>query len=152
MNKPEHAHSPRKNTFGFPDFLLRWAAALALVLLSYNPSGWSFLHWVKGAFGAGATGLGPAHFLAGAVLVAGWAIFIVATRRSLGDLGILIGAAILAALVWLLVDLGWLGFDSLKAISWVLLLCLSVLLALGLSWSHVWRRLSGQLEVDAPDD
>lgn len=150
MNNETNAHSPRKGAFGFLDFLVRWVGALVLVLLSYNPSGWSYAHWVKSDFAA--SELGPLHFLAGAVLVAGWAIFIVATRRSLGDLGILIGAAILAALVWLLVDLGWLGFDSVKAISWILLLCISVLLALGLSWSHVWRRLSGQLEVDSPDD
>jgi len=26
------------------------------------------------------------------------------------------------------------------------------LLAVGLSWSHVWRRLTGQFEVDDGDD
>ncbi|MDT8319761.1 MAG: DUF6524 family protein [Xanthomonadales bacterium] len=149
MSNEKHARSPRKSAFGFTDFLVRLGAALVLVLLSYNPSGWSCVHWIKRAFGA--SELGPLHFLAGAVLLGGWTIFIVATRRSLGDVGLWISAAILAALVWLLVDIGWLGFDSVEAVSWVLLVCLSVLLALGLSWSHVWRRLSGQLEVDDND-
>ena len=92
------------------------------------------------------------HFLAGAVLIAGWTIFFVATRRSLGDLGLVIVAAILATLVWLLVDMGWLGFNSVTSISWVILVCLSVILAVGLSWSHIWRRLSGQFEVDQVSD
>jgi hypothetical protein len=32
--------------------------------------------------------------------------------------------------------------------TWVILVILSVMLAIGLSWSHVWRRLTGQFEVD----
>lgn len=136
--------------FGFVDFLVRLAAALVLVLVTYNPTGWSYIHWLKNAFSG--DGLGPVHFLAGAVLIAGWTIFFVATRRSLGDLGLVIVAAILATLVWLLVDMGWLGFNSVTSISWVILVCLSVILAVGLSWSHIWRRLSGQFEVDQVSD
>ena len=139
-----------KEAFGFMDFLARLAVALVLVVITYNPTGWSYAHWVKNAFVD--SGLGPVHFLSGAVLIAGWAIFVVATRNSLGNIGLVITAAILATLVWLFVDLGWLGFDSVAAVSWVLLVCISIVLALGLSWSHVWRRLSGQLEVvDDPE-
>jgi hypothetical protein len=36
-------------------------------------------------------------------------------------------------------------------LTWVILLCLALLLAVGLSWSHVWRRLTGQYEVDDND-
>jgi hypothetical protein len=134
-----------KQAFGLVDFLARLGAALVLVLITYNPSGWSFLHWVKNSFVA--SELGPLQFLVGAALIAGWAIFIVATRNALGTVGLVIAAAILAALVWLFVDLGWLGFDSVAAVSWVLLICLSILLAIGLSWAHIWRRMSGQLEI-----
>lgn len=136
--------------FGFVDFLVRAGAALALVLLTYNPTGWSYAHWAKHAFLA--SEIGPLHFLSGAVLVAGWAVFTVATRNSLGTLGLVIAAAVLATLVWLFVDMGWLGFDSVTAVSWVLLICISILLALGLSWAHVWRRMSGQLEIADEDD
>jgi hypothetical protein len=139
----------KKEAFGLSDFLVRLAAALLLVLITYNPAGWSYAHWVKNAFAD--FGLGPVHFLAGAILIAGWAIFIVATRGALGTLGLIIVAAILAALVWLFVDLGWLGFDSVAVVSWVLLICISIVLAVGLSWAHIWRRMSGQLEI-ADDD
>ena len=33
--------------FGFVDFLVRLAAALVLVLVTYNPTGWSYIHWLK---------------------------------------------------------------------------------------------------------
>jgi hypothetical protein len=33
----------------------------------------------------------------------------------------------------------------------VILVILSVMLAVGLSWSHVWRRMTGQFEVDEVD-
>lgn len=150
MSKDNRSGIPGKDSFGLLDFLLRWLAAFLLVFLTYNPSGWSYVHWVKDALSN--DGLGPVHFLAGALLIAGWSIFIVATRRSLGDLGLFLGAVVLALLVWFLVDLGWLGFDSVTAVSWVVLVCVSVLLGLGLSWSHVWRRMTGQLEVDDAHD
>ena len=56
----------------------------------------------------------------------------------------------MATLVLLLVDLGWLQADSITSATWIVLICLSALLALGLSWTHMWRRLTGQ--VDTADD
>jgi len=45
-------------------FLARFAAALALVLLSYNPSGYSFLHWC-----ASIGGVQPLEVVAGLLLL-----------------------------------------------------------------------------------
>ena len=136
----------QSDTFGILDFLGRWLASLALVLLSYNPSGRSYAHWVAGAFSE--SSLGPLHLFVGAVLVAGWVIFLVATNRSLGGLGTVVVALVIGTLVWLLVDLGLLQAGSATAIVWLAEIALATLLAVGLSWSHIWRRLSGQLEVD----
>lgn len=133
-------------SFGFIDFLWRWAAALALVFATYNPSGKSWFHWVKAAFGG--DGLGPEHYFAAAILLAAWAVFVIATQRSLGALGTAIGAAVLATGIWLLVDVGVLHPDSRSAIAWLALFALGTLLAIGVSWSHLWRRMTGQLEVD----
>jgi len=132
--------------FGFTDFLWRWAASLALVLLSYNPAGFSYVHWVRGELGG--DGLGAVHFLTGAVLLAGWAVLLVATQRSLGAVGAVLGAAVIGGAIWLLVDLGLVSTESTTAIVWLALIALATLLAVGLSWSHIWRRMSGQLEVD----
>lgn len=133
-------------SFGFMDFLRRWGLALVLVLLTYNPSGLSWLHWARTAFDG--DGLGPMHYFTGVILLAGWAMLVIATQRSLGMLGSVIGAAIIGTGIWLLVDLGVLSAGTVNAITWLALIALATLLAVGLSWSHVWRRMSGQLEVD----
>lgn len=127
-------------------FVLRLAGTTALVLATYNPSGWSFAHWVKTAFAN--SGLGPEHFVVGVILVIGWIILLSATYRSMGLLGLILGAALFGGLVWLLIDFGILSIDSPSDLTWVILIVASIVLAIGLSWSHVWRRLTGQFEVD----
>jgi hypothetical protein len=87
----------------------------------------------------------------GIVLLIGWVILLAATQRSLGFLGLLLGGALLGGVVWLLVEHGWLNVNTLSSATWVGLICVSTLLAIGLSWSHVWRRLTGQFEVDDND-
>lgn len=127
-------------------FMVRLLAALLLVLATYNPTPYSYYDWVSGALGAGS--LGALHFFLGVLLVIGWTIFAVASLKSLGPIGLALGAAFFATLVWLLIDFGILALESAQTISWVVLLCLAGLLAIGVSWSHIWRRLTGQLEVD----
>ncbi|HLU47469.1 MAG TPA: DUF6524 family protein, partial [Planctomycetota bacterium] len=87
----------------------------------------------------------------GVVVVAGWLILFRASFRSLGGLGLFLGAAFFGTLIWFLISLGWLTLDQRSEITWIALVCLSGLLALGLSWSHVRRRLTGQLDVDDVD-
>jgi len=124
-------------------FVWRFAASLVLVLATYNPSGYSFFHWVSNA-----ESLGAEHFVVGVIMVIGWAILIAATKRALDTLGMVLGIVLLAGLVWLGIDLGALSLDSVSAVTWVVLVCIALLLAVGLSWSHIWRRLTGQFEVD----
>jgi hypothetical protein len=88
----------------------------------------------------------------GVVLLIGWVILLAATQRSLGPLGLILGGALLGGVVWLLNDIGWLGLASIQSATWVELICVAALLGVGLSWSHVWRRLTGQFEVDDGDD
>ena len=62
-------------------FGIRFAAALAMVLLTFNPSGFSAYHWITGAIGAGT--FGPLHLLLIGILIATWAVFWIATWRAL---------------------------------------------------------------------
>jgi len=124
-------------------FLWRLAAALVLVLATYNPSGYSFFHWVTET-----DSLGPEHFVVGVIMIIGWVILIAATKRSLNTVGMVLGVVLLAGLVWLLIDVGIVSLESASGITWVVLICIAVLLAVGLCWSHIWRRLTGQFEVD----
>lgn len=133
-------------SFGPMDFLWRWIASLVLVIGTYNPSGYSYVHWARGAFGG--DGVGALHVFLGMVLLAGWVMFWVATQRSLGTLGTVISALVIGTLIWVLADLGLVSTRSVTAITWLTLVSVATLLAVGLSWAHIWRRLSGQLEVD----
>jgi len=64
----------------------------------------------------------------------------------------MLGAALLGGVVWLLIDIGILNVGTVSSATWVGLICIALLLAAGLSWSHVWRRLTGQFEVDDGDN
>ena len=138
--------SKSRSAFGFLDFIWRLLASVVLVLATYNPSGVSYVHWVASAFSS--QGLGAVHVFLGVLLLTGWTIFGVATRNSLGTPGSILGAGLIGTGVWLLSRLGLVHADSLSAMTWLALISLAILLAIGLSWSHIWRRLSGQLEVD----
>ena len=142
----EKDRSSRSRDVTLSGFGLRLTAALVLVLATYNPTEYSFFDWVQRAIGDG--NLGAMHVFVGILLVIGWTIYGAASYRSLGPVGLVLGAAFFAALVWLLIDFGILKLESAKTVTWIVLICLSGLLAIGVSWSHIWRRLTGQLEVD----
>jgi len=129
---------------------LRALAALVLVFVTYNPEGYSFYHWTIAPLIHGTTGTGPASvkFLSGIALVTAWVVFLNATRRSIGLPGSLLVLAISGGLVWMLVDFGIVSAGSARGISYVVLICTSLLLAVGMSWSHVSRALSGQVDMD----
>ncbi len=123
-------------------FGVRFVFAFLLVFVSYNPTGYSYLHWFS---------FTPQAVLAGVVLVIGWAIYIRATLRSIGAIGLGLLSVLLACIIWLFVDLGWLSLKNVSVFSWVVELCIVVMLAVGMSWSHVRRRISGQVDMDDVD-
>jgi hypothetical protein len=134
--------------FTIGSFFLRLLFTLAVVMLTFNPTGYSYVHWLNGSWSASPNTLGPEHAVAGIALFGGWLIVVTATQRALGSLGLLVLAAFLAALVWWLFDAHWLTMASAGALEWITLGCLSILLAVGMSWSFIWRRMTGQYEVD----
>lgn len=136
--------------FNIFSFLWRFIASLILVLVTYNPTEYSYVGWVSHAREMG--NLGPEHFVVGITLLIGWVILLAATSRSLGAFGLILGGALLGGIVWLLIDIGLLSMSSFASATWVSLICVALLLAVGLSWSHVWRRLTGQFEVDDGDN
>ena len=129
------------NWFGF---LLRLLAAFILVFSSYNPSGYSYYHWISENINS----LTPMIALAGVLLLIGWTILLRATFRSLGPFGLLLAAAFLGVLLWMMIDWDWFDADSLTAVTYIVLAVLSGVLAIGVSWSHIRRRITGQIDVD----
>jgi len=135
-----------QESIGIGGVAIRFALALALVLLTYNPAGTSWYHWVAADF----PNFDALQGLAGVVLLIGWVVFLTATARSLGAIGVLLAVAFFAALVWVAVQYGW--FEAApRTLLWIGLAVAAAVLAIGMSWSHIRRRLSGQLDVDEVD-
>jgi hypothetical protein len=124
--------------------LARMAVALGVVLLTYNPTGHSFYHWAIRDF----SNITAIKAFSGVVLLAGWIICIRAALTSLGSLGLVLSALVLATLVWVLVDYGLLNPDRPSLLSWISLIMIGIILGIGLSWSLLRTRVTGQVEVD----
>ena len=122
----------------------RILAALLLVLATFNPSGYSYGHWLA----QGLPHVSAAQAVVGLLLVICWVIYVTATLRSLGLIGVSLLAALIAALVWLAVQNGWLHLDGGSAFAWIAVVATGLILGIGMCWSFVRRRLSGQADVD----
>jgi len=129
--------------FTVSSFLARWIFAAVLVFGTYNPSEFCYYKWLWDT----GTEIGPVIALAGVVLLIAWIVFLKATLDSLGLLGIVLGGALFGCVIWWLIDIGLLHPESTAAFTWIILLVLSLILAAGMSWSHIRRRLTGQVDV-----
>lgn len=123
--------------------IVRIVLAIALVLATYNPSGHSFYHWLSEP----PAGITAIKGLLGVVLLIGWAVSLRTVHVALGSLGVILGVALLAALAWVFVEQRWLDLNTPSAVAWLALLILGTVLGLGLSWSLIRARITGQLEV-----
>ena len=133
--------------FDFPGLLWRMLFALALVLLTFNPTGHSYYHWLADGFPS----VQPLEAVAGILLLIGWVFFVRSTLAALGVLGVTLLVALFAAIVWWVVSKGWLDVGNTTAMAWVVLLALGIVLGVGMSWSHIRQRVSGQSSVDRVD-
>ena len=125
-------------------FLLRLLAAAVLVFSTYNPSGKSYYHWLSENLSSPT----PLLALAGILLLIGWTIYLRATVRSLGAFGLFLASAFFGVLIWMMMDWGWISADSIESMSWIFECILCGVLAVGISWSHIRRRMTGQIDVD----
>ena len=127
--------------------ITRIALAIALVIATYNPTGYSFYHWLM----APPAGITAIKVLLGVLLLIGWVVCLRTVFVALGWLGVILGAAFLAALAWVFVDMKWIDLGSPSAVAWIALLILGTILGtilgVGLSWSLIRARLTGQVEV-----
>ena len=129
-------------------FLLRWLFALILVMATYNPTRFNYVEWALGNFD---TQL-PMIVLAGLILFVAYIVYFTATLRSIGVFGMILILAIIAAVIWVLWDRNVISLDNPGLITWLIIIALSLVLAVGMHWSVLWRRMSGQLEVDDADN
>ncbi|MBL9051111.1 MAG: hypothetical protein JNK19_13455 [Tabrizicola sp.] len=127
--------------------LLRWLGAFVLLAAIFNPTRWNYATWARANWAEQM----PLIVFIGLILAVLAMVYLVATMRSIGVLGALVIAAIFAAGLWVLTDWGLLGLDNSALNVWLGILALSLILGVGMSWSILRQRLSGQQTTDEVD-
>jgi hypothetical protein len=127
--------------------LLRWLGAFLLLAAIFNPTQWNYVTWARMAW----SDQTPLIVFTGLILAVFAMVYLVATMRSIGILGALVIAAIFAAGLWVLTDWGLLGLSNSSLNVWLTILALSLILGIGMSWSILRQRLSGQQTTDEVD-
>ncbi|MGL4234548.1 DUF6524 family protein [Tabrizicola sp.] len=127
--------------------LLRWLGAFILLVAIFNPTQWNYVTWARDAW-ADQT---PLVVFTGLILAVIAMVYLVSTMRSIGILGALVIAAIFAAGIWVLIDWGVLGLNNSALNVWLIIVALSLILGIGMSWSILRQRLSGQQTTDEVD-
>ena len=138
--------STQKN-FGLNHFFVRFVCALIVVFATYNPEGLSYYHWAVERLSE----FSVLKAFIGVILLVGWIILIRATLGSLGTIGILLSIAFFGLAIWLIIYVLGLSADNARVISYIIELMLAGVLSIGVSWSHVRRRISGQVDTDELD-
>lgn len=123
-------------------FFLRWLLAAFLVFGTYNPSGTSYYHWV-----AYAPELSPTQITAGILLLA---LTVAILRMAFMSTGYF-GTAALALTVLMGIVFGaGLGLFEVEEVfftTYTIELIVSIVVGIGLSWSFIQKRLSGERDV-----
>lgn len=127
---------------------LRWVFAFVLLAVTYNPTDWNYVRWTLANYEHHLS----VAVLLGLILLIGYIIYTRATIRSIGGFGMFLVLAVVGALLWVLHDFGLLSLENHDINVWLGILALSIVLGVGLSWSHVRRALSGQSDMDDVDN
>ena len=124
--------------------IIRWLGAFLLLAATFNPTPYNFARWAEANWQTQM----PLTVLLGLILGVGYIVYVGATFRSLGAFGMIVVAALFGALIWVLIDYGVLQLGNTNLTVWLGILALSLILGIGLSWSILRQRLSGQATVD----
>jgi hypothetical protein len=133
--------------FKLTGLLWRLLFSLVLVLVTFNPTGVSYYHWLAREFPSPS----PASVIVGILLLIAWLFFVRSTLAAMNAIGVGLLLALFAAIVWWMVSHGWLDLGNPSAVAWVVLCILGLVLGIGMSWAHIRRAISGQSSVDRVD-
>jgi hypothetical protein len=122
---------------------LRLVLAVALVLVTFNPSGHSFYHWLM----TPPLGITATKAFLSVALVVAWVVCLRTAYSALGMLGVVLGCLLLGTFVWMLFDMNLLRSDGRQTMVWLGLIVFGAVLGLGLSWSLIRARATGQIDV-----
>jgi type IV secretory pathway VirB2 component (pilin) len=127
-------------------FVMRLVCSLLLVFSTYNPTGYSYYHWLTGGTAAPVA----LKVVVGIGLVLVYGIVLTVMFAAFRGAGLIVGglAALLFSAELVLVvmsvehDTSWRSWLLLGQYS--VLLAIALVIAFGVSWSHLIERLTGQ--------
>ncbi|MEO8486695.1 MAG: DUF6524 family protein [Betaproteobacteria bacterium] len=123
--------------------LVRILFAVVLVLATWNPAGVSYVQWAL----IDTSTFDATKALCGVLLLAGWILCVRATWVSLGAMGMVLVAIVIGVFVWWLMSIGLVATDE-RSLIWIVLVAVGVALGIGMGWSLVRRRATGQVETE----
>lgn len=130
--------------FGWDSFFIRFIFAIIVVFATWNPEQVSYYHWVFEQLPE----FSVVKAFVGVILLIGWIILIRATLGSLGMIGLILATAFFGLAIWLIVDVLGLSTENFRVISYIVQIMIASVLSIGVSWSHIRRRISGQVDTD----
>lgn len=129
--------------FGFYSILMRWVLIAGAIFATYNPSGRSFYHWAPES---------DVDFWLklsiGLVLFTVNLTFFSLTLRSLGYIGTFLVAICLVSIAITLPRLELVSLHTWDLVQLYSILFLTFALTIGVCWSAIRTRISGQVDSD----
>lgn len=125
---------------------VRYLFAFALVALTWNPTRYNYYEWAVARWSE----MMPVVVFVGIALLIAWLVFVRATARSLGPVGIVLAVGLAATILWSLFFYQLID-PAKQTLTWIVLALVAAVLAVGMSWSHLRRSWTGQADVDDVD-
>ena len=122
--------------------LVRILFAVILVVATWNPAGVSYVQWSL----IDTSTFDATKALVGVLLLAGWIMAVRATWVSLGLMGVVLAAVVIGVFVWWLISIGIVATDG-RGFLWIMLIAIGVVLGIGMGWSLVRAKATGQVET-----
>ena len=123
--------------------ILRILFALAIVIATWNPTGWSYVQWAL----IDTSTFDATKALVGVLLLAAWLMCIRATWVSLGLMGLVLAAIVIGVFVWWLLSMGIVSSDQ-RTMQWIGVIAIGVVLGIGMGWSLFRAKATGVVETD----
>jgi len=123
--------------------ILRILFALAIVIATWNPTGWSYVQWAL----IDTSTFDATKALVGVLLLAAWLMCIRATWVSLGLMGVILAAVVIGVFVWWLLSMGIVSSDQ-RTMQWIGVIAIGVVLGIGMGWSLFRAKATGVVETD----
>src|SRR5436190_23835358 len=123
--------------------ILRILFALAIVIATWNPTGYSYVQWAL----IDTSTFDATKALLGVLLLAAWLLCIRATWVSLGLMGLILAAIVIGVFVWWLLSMGIVSSDQ-RTMQWIGVIANGVVLGIGMGWSLFRAKATGVVETD----